>query len=106
MKIAILGGQNSILGFKALGLEAFGVLTKEEGLSAIQNIKKSEDYGVLFVTEEWAETLEEELEDLSKHALPAIVTVPSQKGHSGAGLNNLRKIVERAIGSDILFKDS
>ena len=45
------------------------------------------------------------LDEYKERALPAIVSVPSPKGTTGAAMKNLKKIVEQAVGSDILFKD-
>lgn len=91
MKLAILGSKNSILGFKAIGLDVFNNF-KEINLA---------DYGILFITEDWAKKLQKEIDELSSQALPAIVVLPSVKDDSKEGLKNLKKIIEKAIGSDI-----
>ncbi|MFH1392514.1 MAG: V-type ATP synthase subunit F [bacterium] len=92
MKLAILGSKNSVLGFKAIGLDVF---------SNLKNIDL-ENYGILFITEDWAKKLRKEIDEISSQALPAILTVPSMQGASKEGIRNLKKIVEKAIGSDIL----
>jgi V/A-type H+-transporting ATPase subunit F len=38
--------------------------------------------------------------------LPAITVIPSSKGSRGYGMANIKSAVERAVGADILFKDS
>lgn len=103
-KIAIIGSPQTVLGFKALGVEAFPVFSLEEGRKALQKISEG-NYAILLVTEDWADSLAEELDDLKSKALPAVTILPSQLGSLGMGNEELRKIVERAIGSDILFKD-
>ena len=50
------------------------------------------------------EKLEDKLSELRTQALPAIVAIPSHHGTTGYGLKNLKKIVERAVGSDMLFQ--
>ena len=47
--------------------------------------------------------LEEELVRYRDLPIPAIVSIPGQEGSSGYGMNNLRRAVERAVGTDILF---
>jgi len=103
-KIAIIGSPQTILGFKALGVEAFPVFSAEEGRKVLQKISGG-DYAILLVTEDWVHALAEELDDLKSRALPAVTILPSQLGSLGMGNKELRKIVEQAIGSDILFKD-
>ncbi|MFH1367371.1 MAG: V-type ATP synthase subunit F [Patescibacteria group bacterium] len=101
-KIALIGSPNSILGFSALGVETFGVFNIEEVKNAIQKIEK-ENFAIVFITENWYEKAGKEIEKLQKLTLPAVISIPSQHGTTGAGLKNLRKIVEQAVGSDILF---
>jgi len=100
--LAIIGSPDSVLGWKALGLETFGVMNKEEILQTLEEIEKG-DYAIVFITENWYEQIPEEIKKLQQQPLPAVISVPSQHGSTGAGLINLRKIVEQAVGSDILF---
>lgn len=102
-QIAILGSPNAILGFKALGVKTFPVVNLTDAQQAIQKIQQNQ-YGILLITEDWAEQLEEEIKILSQQTLPAITFIPSQLGSTGFGNKNLKKIVEQAVGSDILSK--
>jgi len=102
MKIAILGSPYSILGFKAVGVQAFGVVNENEARKKLSEIIQSKLYAILFITEDWAEKLEKEIDEMSSKALPAILTVPSVQGSTKEGMRNLKKIVEKAVGSDIL----
>ena len=101
-KIAIIGNRDAILGFKALGLETHDIKSEEDGLKVLKTIREKTDYGIIFITENWMPKLEKELEKFQGQALPAIIAVPSQEGASGEGLKNISKIVEQAVGSDIL----
>ena len=100
-KIAILGSHDTILGFRGLGVAAFG-LTEKDAEARTREVVESGDFAVVLITEDWAEKLEKTLEDYRERALPAVVSVPSVRGTTGAALRNLKKIVERAVGSDIL----
>lgn len=101
-KIAIIGNNDSILGFKALGVKTFAIQNIDQGLEALKKIKKASDYGILFVTEDWAPKLKKGLKKFEGQALPAIISVPSNQGSTGEGLKNINRIVEQAVGSDIL----
>ena len=103
-KIAIVGSNEETLGFKALGIFPHAVNSTEEAEKAIDDIIEKKEYAIIFIIENWAEKLSEKL---SGHtgALPAIVSIPNYSGSTGAGEKKLRKIVEQAVGSDILFKD-
>ena len=60
-------------------------------------------YAIIFITEELAVTIEkDDYKKLSLSALPAIIPVPGSKGATGYGVKRIGKMVEQAIGSDIL----
>ena len=101
-KIAILGSRDAILGFKALGIDTVSVSDIAGAQEKIQEIYESSDYAALFITEDWIDKVSGFLKDLPQKALPAIVAVPSQIGSTGAGLKNIKRLVEQAVGSDIL----
>jgi V/A-type H+/Na+-transporting ATPase subunit F len=101
-KIAILGSKDSVRGFQALGVDTYEVAKTQEAVDSLQKVYQSHDYAVLFITEDWADKVRKTLEELPAKALPAVVAVPSQHGSTGAGLKNLSKIVEQAVGSDVL----
>ena len=100
--MAILGSRDAILGFKALGIDTVSVSGIAEAREKIQEIYESGDYAALFITEDWIDKVSDFLRTLAPKALPAIVAVPSQRGSTGAGLRNIKKMVEQAVGSDIL----
>ncbi len=101
-KIAIIGSEDAIGGFKAVGLDVFGIKTKEKCEEEFLKIYNSAEYGIIFITEDWMDQIKNFLKELPPKALPSVVAVPSQAGSTGAGLANLKKIVEQAVGSDIL----
>lgn len=100
--IAIIGNQETILGFKALGLETFNADTSEEALKILYKLKTINLYAIIFIAEDLAmEISKEDYRKLSTQALPAIIPLPGSKGSSGYGLKRIGKIVEKAVGSDI-----
>lgn len=102
-KIGIIGTEEAIAGFNALGVSCFYMKEDSDVAEVIAQIQK-EKFAAVFITEDWAERVRNQIDEAFQNAaLPAIVTVPSQKGSTKAGLSNLRKIVEQAVGSDILF---
>lgn len=101
-KIAIIGNHDSILGFKALGVKTFAIQNEEQGTKALQQIREANDFGIIFITEDWVPKLQLTLDKFQGQALPAIIAVPSNQGSTGEGLKNISKVVEQAVGSDIL----
>ena len=104
-KIAIIGNEDAVGGFKAVGADTINVQTAQEAQDAVSKVYESSEYAVVFITENWVDQIKEFLNELPSKALPSIVAIPSQSGSTGAGLANLKKIVEQAVGSDILADD-
>lgn len=101
-KIIIIGNEDAVTGFKAVGIDVAGIKTTEECEKKVLNAYDSPEYAVIFITEDWMDKIKNFLADLPPKALPCLVAVPSQSGSTGAGLAALKKIVEQAVGSDIL----
>ncbi len=102
-KMAVVGDGDSILVFKAAGVDAFGVEDEKSAKEVIRKIAK--DYAVIFLTEELAEKLSEFVKRFNEEPYPAIVSIPSENGSTGYGMQELQKASEKALGIDILFKD-
>jgi len=101
LKIAVIGGKDYILGFKALGVSVFPVETGEEASQALTSIKDG-NYAAIFISEDFAEALKDILEEIREKPLPAVAFIPDPRGSRGLALERLRQNTRRAIGTDIL----
>ena len=55
------------------------------------------------LTEALAAALETEIYRYRAERLPAIIPIPGVSGNTGMGIKNVKKSVEQAVGSDIIF---
>ena len=112
-KIAIVGSPEAIAGFTLLGADTVSAVNPQEAVEKLFELKKDKQlddqgierntYAIVFITEDLAVAISADDEKkLSKGALPAIIPIPSHKGSTGYSLGRLKRIVERAVGSDIL----
>ena len=101
-KIAVVGDYDSIYGFATLGLGICPVKDREEIRDRLRSLAE-EKYGIIYITEAAAAEVEDELEKYREKTLPAIIRIPGVSGNNGAGIEGVRKTVEQAVGSDILF---
>ena len=103
-KIAVLGDRDSIFGFAALGLET---VICDSGEDASLKLRKmsADDYAVIYITDKLAELAAEEIEKLSESVLPAVILIPGVSGNTGRGIGDVKKSVEQAVGSDIIFNN-
>ena len=101
-KIAAVGNKESVLGFKAIGIDAFPVEGAEEAKRVVHSLAK-QGYAIVFITEQTAEGIPEIMERYAASSYPAIIPIPSNLGSNGLGMRRLKKNVEKALGADILF---
>ena len=90
-RIAVLGDKDSVLGFKALGLDVFPA----------ENVAR-ENYAVIYLTEQYAAGMAAEVARYKDELTPAIILIPGKDGSLGIGMANVKSAVERAVGADIL----
>jgi len=103
-KIAVIGDKDSVLGFKALGLEV--IFTNDLNFEeVIDNLAKNK-YAVIFVIEEMFMEKHNIISKYHDEVIPAIIPIPSNKGSLGIGMKNIKDAAEKAIGADILFNDN
>ena len=101
-KIAVMGDRDSIYGFAAVGLEPFPITDTEKAAEKLKELVEG-NYAVIYITEELADRLEREITYYSERELPAIIQIPGVFGNTGNGIKAVKKSVERAVGSDIIF---
>ena len=102
-KIAVVGAYDSIFGFATLGLETFPASDREEGEKIVKQLVLGGKYGIIYITEALAAQIEPLIEKYKEQMLPAIILIPGVSGNTNAGVKGVKKSVEQAVGSDILF---
>ena len=103
LKIAVVGGAETVIGFKALGLEACPVANSDEAREALRKLtRESEDYAIIYIEENLAQELQRDIDRYKDQPKPAIILIPGREGSLGLGQSALKAAVERAVGSDIL----
>ena len=100
-KIAVLGDKDSVLGFKALGLDVYPAETVEEARKTLHTLAKG-DYAVVYLTGQYAAGMEADVARYKDELTPAVILIPGKDGSLGIGMANVKSAVERAVGADIL----
>ena len=99
--VAVIGNINSILVFKTVGFDVFGVTTEAKARNTLN--KLITEYKVIFITEDYAKSVEDIIEDTYSQAYPIITVIPSGSNSSNYSLNKIKQGVEKALGVNILF---
>jgi V/A-type H+/Na+-transporting ATPase subunit F len=100
-KISVVGDKDSVLAFKALGIDVFPVVESEDARRAVDNCAKS-GYAVIFVTEQVAQSIDETIARYNDKILPAVILIPSNQGSLNIGMKRISESVEKAVGVNIL----
>ena len=103
-KIGVIGSRDSVLLFKAVGLDVF---FEDEGASANRTLHRlaREGYAAVFVTEKLYPHCKETIDEFAGEPYPAIIPIPDNAGTTGVGIRQLKQNVEKAVGVDILFNN-
>jgi V/A-type H+-transporting ATPase subunit F len=100
-KIAAMGSRDSICGLAALGLEIFPTTGDVQQAARQLRHLAQNGYAVIYVTEQLAAAIPEEIDRYRNARTPAVILVPGVGGNTGAGLANVSRSVEKAVGVNI-----
>ena len=101
-KIAVLGEKDSVLGFKALGLDVFTAEDERTAAESFRQIVRERDrYAIIYVTETYYDCLSADIEKLKESVTPAVILIPGSGGSRGIGHRQLEAAVEKAVGTSI-----
>ena len=100
-QIAVIGDWESVMGFRALGLDTYPVSSVEEAKEKVHELAKT-NCAVIYLTEQLAKDMVDVLNRYKDEVRPAIILIPGREGSLGIGRENIQRSIERAVGADIL----
>ncbi|MGN1002044.1 MAG: V-type ATP synthase subunit F [Oscillospiraceae bacterium] len=103
-KIAVIGSNDSVIGFKALGLDTYPVENSEAARKVLHEITRpaEDEYAIIYIEETMAADMLSDISRYQERPTPAIILIPGREGPIGLGQSALKEAVEKAVGSDIL----
>ncbi len=104
LKIAVIGGRDTVMGFKALGLDTFPAEDPAEAGRLLKQLTResTEEYAIIYIEETFAVQIQSDINKFKDTPSPAIILIPGREGSIGLGQQALRDAVERAVGTNIL----
>jgi V/A-type H+-transporting ATPase subunit F len=100
--IGVIGDYDSVCGFSALGFDVYPADSPEQARRELRMLAGS-GYGVIYVTEPLMAALEDDCAAYQDQPVPCVIPIPACAGAAGYGEARLKRCVERAVGSDIIF---
>ena len=104
-KIAVIGAPDTVVGFKALGLEAYPVDGEDDARRVFRELTASEredPCAIIYVEESLAPALSAQIDRFKDSPSPAVILIPGRDGPLGLGRSALQAEVERAVSANIL----
>lgn len=100
-KIGVIGGRDSVLGFRALGLDTCIAENGEQAKAALHRMAK-ENYAIIYITEHLAAQSPAEIERRQRGCFARRHPHPGREGSLGIGTAGVHAAAEKAVGADIL----
>ena len=101
LRMAVVGEEDAILAFRAIGAVALPATTKEEVGQALHKLSR-EGIPLIFITETAARLAPEAVSKYEQTMETAVIPIPGIRGSDGYGAAQVRANVLKAIGADIL----
>lgn len=100
-KIGVIGEQESISGFRALGLHT-AEAADAAAAEVLLNRWADEDFAVIFITEKLAQEMGSQLHVWRLRYLPVVTVIPSAGSEPWLGRQELRTAIRKATGLDMI----
>ena len=103
--VAFIGDHETALTFRAVAVRCAVPEAPDQALELL-NREVAQGAEIIFITEEYASALQEEILKLMNRREVAILAVPAMSGPTGYGMELVRRMSIRALGADVLFANS
>jgi len=101
MRFYVIGDEETVLGFRLVGVQGTVVSNKQDAETAIKKAREDEDLGVILITERTADLVRELVEELLyTTAFPLILEIPDRRGPL-KNRGSVRDIVKHAVGLSV-----
>ena len=98
MRYAIIGDEDTVLGFGIVGVSGQVAVNAQEAQQAFETSLEDSNVGIIIITEQVADMIRSTVDRyLFTESFPLIVEIPDRKGHQ-ADRPNIKDMVNAAIG--------
>ncbi|HOF41178.1 MAG TPA: V-type ATP synthase subunit F [Candidatus Hydrogenedentes bacterium] len=101
-KAVVVGEESLVLGFKGAGFEIVDVPDGEQLLTELNRLARDPAVALVLVTESVAEQAPGALQQFREVSQAILTTIPTHLGSKHLGFKDMRRLVERSIGVDLL----
>lgn len=102
LKLVVVGSRGDILPFRAMGAELIVADDVKKAVEILDELKQSKDSLLVMMTEELAALCPEQIKDFRMKTSNMFLSIPSLNSIPGARLEEIRTLVTRSLGVDLL----
>ncbi len=103
-KIAFIGDADSVLGFRALGVETVVPKNADEARKQFARLVK-EKTSIIMITEDMMDHLQDQIDETVHMAIPSVVVLPGITGTQRRGEDTIRELIIKAVGVDLMSEE-
>jgi V/A-type H+-transporting ATPase subunit F len=102
-KVGFIGTPDTAPVFRPIGVDVAEVTDAAAAEAALERMGRG-DHVLVLLEEDVARGIAGAVERAKRRPSPVLSLVPGVRGSRGTTIQAIRKLVERAVGADILFK--
>lgn len=103
MRISVVGDYDTVMGFSFAGIKEKRVVNEKNVKSAMEDLMKKDDIGLIIITERMAEIVRSDIEEWREKLYPIIVEIPDKMGTIDRK-DPIISLIKRTVGVDISEK--
>ncbi len=103
-RVMVMGKHAAILPFKAVGVEIVDIDSIEDAQEKLRNLAGTEEETLVLIPEDIAVDCQEEITLIRKGSSVVVMTLPASSGNIGVQREQVRQLVARSIGVDLMGK--
>lgn len=103
-KVVVIGRRADILPFRAVGAELMEVSDERQAASALGNFRQSTEPVLVMMTEDMVNASASGIAEFRQNGMNVLLPIPTINTEPGRRLEQIRALVARALGIDLLGK--
>ena len=103
-KVIVIGKHAAILPFKSVGVDPVDVEDCDGAKQALRSIRESGEETLILIPEDIAVDCQNEINLLRQGTNAVILTLPAMSGEVGIQREQVRQLVARSLGVDLMGK--
>lgn len=101
-KIVAVGEKELIAGFRSVGLELIPVQSAPDVEPILRRLSLDPEVALILMTESIAQECLDAISRFREKSLIVLLVIPSHQGSSHIGMVEMRRSIERAVGTNLL----